>query len=473
MARCAFGPLIAPLLVGACVATTVPSARTAFDAPPAAQVLHEPADARDEAPPADDERIGIAIGSEPAAVSLHAVEDKVETKTVAAVPFTRTIDRARVEARGASRIDAIVDSVVLREAATLDNGAWRGDQRRELLAYLRGQADKDAKFTEADARTVAQLQAGSGAMIHGVLTDETMAVLFAMGFRFSFRKMTASDVTLEFYPGDIEDLDAWTREFDAKVTTKGGGFHEVDAPDGEGTIYVYVGSSIVASYRARGGPPYALDDDGEHIALPTTPGVYRLGPAHPHVSRNWYYSQIPWGAEIRQNEDGYQYRWAGRARWLWATPHAKAALKDPLDFEDFEDLPEVTRDGSTYWIWNKNDFGPIAWNLGPSDLYVHTTPHTEAQYADGEPTTLGVSHGCIHIDPRERDEMMKRGYLGKNVTFIVRRWEEHLLPDEIRHDILDRAAISASRESSSRESQEVCRAETTSASAACSQEASR
>ena len=234
---------------------------------------------------------------------VHAVEDKSEPKTPAAQSFTRAIERARIEARGAPRIDAGFDAAALRAAVTLDNRAWRLDQRRELLAYLRGHVvDRDAKFTDADARIVAQLQAGSGAMADGVLTDETMAVLFAMGFRFSVRKAKPSEVKLEFYPGDIEDLDAWNREIEEKVTKNGGGFDDVNEPEGEGTIYVHVGRSIVASYRARGGPPSPIDDEHEHLAVPTTPGVYRLGAGHPHVSSNWYYSQIPWGAEIRKNE---------------------------------------------------------------------------------------------------------------------------------------------------------------------------
>ena len=101
----------------------------------------------------------------------------------------------------------------------------------------------------------------------------------------------------------------------------------------------------------------------------------------------------------------------------------------------------------TYLIWNKNDFGPIAWNLVPSDQDVHTTPNTEAQTAEGAPTSLGFSHGCIRIDPRERDEMVKRGYLAKDIPFVVRRWDEHLLPDEIRRDMIDRTVIASSRES--------------------------
>lgn len=47
-----------------------------------------------------------------------------------------------------------------------------------------------------------------------------------------------------------------------------------------------------------------------------------------------------------------------------------------------------------------------------------------------------MSHGCVHIYPRDRDEMMKWGYLGTNIPFVVRRWDEHLLPDQIRHEML-------------------------------------
>jgi hypothetical protein len=207
---------------------------------------------------------------------------------------------------------------------------------------------------------------------------------------------------------------------------------------------VHVRGSIVASYRARGGPPALLDDlgdDGDHVAEPTAPGAYRLGAGRPHVTSNWPNSQIPWGAEIRKNEDGYQYRSPGRTSWSWATRPSARELKAPLATEDFEDLPEVIRGGATYWMWNKNDFGPIAWRLVPSDLYVHTTPAAEAEKTEAEEgaeTILEVSHGCIHIDPRERDEMVERGYLRADIPFVVRRWDEHLLPDELRHEMIDR-----------------------------------
>ena len=233
---------------------------------------------------------------------MPELKEEVEPKIQVAVgAFTRKIDRAKIEARGAPHDKAGFDAAALQAAAKFDNETWSGDQRRELLAYLRGSIlEKGAEFTEADARTVAQLQAGSGAVADGKLRDETMAVLFAMGFRFSVRKAMPWEVRLELYPGELEDLDGWNREIDEKVTKKGGSYRDVSPPVGEGSIYVRIGRSIVACYRGRGGPPSPIYDDAKHVAVPTKPGAYKLGPAHAHVTSNWYFSQIPWGAEIRQ-----------------------------------------------------------------------------------------------------------------------------------------------------------------------------
>ena len=217
----------------------------------------------------------------------------------------------------------------------------------------------------------------------------------------------------------------------------------MSAPVSEGSIYVRVGRSLVACYRGRGGPPSELYDDAKHVAVTTKPGAYTLGPAHAHVTSNWYFSQIPWGAEIRKNGDGYQVRWPGRP-WAWATRTPTSAFKEPFDDTDFEGLPEESRGGETVMIWKKNDFGPIAWNLSPSDLYVHTTPDTEAgTRPPGLAKSLSCSHGCVHIDPRERDEMMSRGYLGAGVPFVVRSWNEHVLPDAVRNDMVKGTGVAS------------------------------
>jgi hypothetical protein len=442
------GAIVAPVVVVACVINAGPSTKTV---PDTAQDMRAAVSLPIRVPTrsVDGGKVDVAVAvsggekgdaevsADPPGEPLRGVEEGLAPK-IHPGSFMRSIDRAQIEARGAPGTKALY-TATLRSAVAFDNEAWTGDPRRELLAYLRGDlAERGARFTSADARIVVRIQAGSGAPADGEVKDETIAVLFAMGFRFSPRKAPAREVKLDFYPGELEDLALWNREIDEKVTTKDGGFRDVDAPAGEGRIYVYVGRSIVASYRARGGPPSPLKDNGQHVAAPTTPGTYRLGAGHAHVTSNWYYSQIPWGAEIRKNGSGYEYRWPGRSDWSWATSNPAGKLKLPLAISEFEGLPEVTReDGATFLMWDKNDFGPIAWNLVPSDMYVHTTPEAEPD-VPGPETSLPVSHGCIHIAPRDRDEMMKRGYLGANVLFVVRRWDEHLLPDQIRQQMLGR-----------------------------------
>jgi len=410
--------IVAPLVLAACFAAVAP--------PPASEIT-ELTPATTTVSTSKIDRSG-----EPKPAIKEEVEPKVGAPV--SVGFTRRIDRAKIEARGASRDKAGFDAAVLKAAAAFDNETWSGDARRQLLAWLRREAvAPSAAFTEADARIVAHLQTGSGALADGKLRDETMAVLLAMGLRFTAHKTAWA--RLDFYPSELEDIDGWTREIE-NVTRRGGTFRDASPPAGEGSIYVRVGGVIVACYRARGGPPATLQDDAKHVAAPTKPGEYQLGPPHAHVTSNWYFSQIPWGAEIRAKDDGYQYRVPGRVGWSWATKHPAGTLKEPLDATDFEFLPEVTHDGETFSIWNRNDFGPIAWNLVPSDLYVHTTPDAEAgAHPPGMASTLTCSHGCVHIDPKERDEMMKWGYLGVGVPFVVHRWDEHVLPDPVRHDM--------------------------------------
>jgi hypothetical protein len=41
----------------------------------------------------------------------------------------------------------------------------------------------------------------------------------------------------------------------------------------------------------------------------------------------------------------------------------------------------------------------------------HTTPENEFQTAHGLPVLLASSHGCIHLKPKDIDEMISKGYL--------------------------------------------------------------
>ena len=83
-------------------------------------------------------------------------------------------------------------------------------------------------------------------------------------------------------------------------------------------------------------------------------------------------------------------------------------------------------DASLRPYWNLNDFGNWSWNLkwrgNRSVYYIHTTPEDEAASATGRRLLLSQSHGCIHIYPEDRDEMMKKVYLKKGIKAEVKRY---------------------------------------------------
>ena len=67
----------------------------------------------------------------------------------------------------------------------------------------------------------------------------------------------------------------------------------------------------------------------------------------------------------------------------------------------------------TAWVYN--DFGKWSWNLKRSGrrtvYFIHTTPDAEFAAANNTRYELEQSHGCVHIKPEDRDEMVSRGYL--------------------------------------------------------------
>ena len=81
-----------------------------------------------------------------------------------------------------------------------------------------------------------------------------------------------------------------------------------------------------------------------------------------------------------------------------------------------------------YKVWLKNDFGVWSWRLHDlgsthrNSYFIHTTPDNEVADAAGQAFFLGQSHGCIHVRPKDRDEMMKRGYLRPGIRVDVKRY---------------------------------------------------
>lgn len=331
---------------------------------------------------------------------------------------------------------ATLDDTQAASAISYNNKKWKGDHRRAILAFLTGGAvTEEAQFTPAAVRKVATLQAGSGLKdkdVDGKIGDKTMAMMLHAGLTLAApEKFSPSDVVLLFYPGEFESIPAWEaarkKARDTYGTTEGfNEYRKTVAPDGTGRIYVKVKGNMVAKMEARGGPAVKLKD-GTHTADPSRKGTYKLGGGKPHRTDNWYNSQIKWGAEIREQDGEIQFKDPGSSKWKWATG-SKAQLKSPMQKSDFSDGA-----GGTITKWEKNDFGPISWRVqGSPGLFVHTSPSDEMVTLSGRTPVLTHSHGCLHIQPAEREIMQARGYLVGGATMIIKGYEEHMLAKPMR-----------------------------------------
>jgi hypothetical protein len=340
-------------------------------------------------------------------------------------------DTAQHSNRQSAAAPPLLSAAQASEAAAWNNSNWNDEFSRQIIAFLRGAADgSSATFTPADVQRVAHLQEQAGTDVDGLIGPVTTAVLLHAGLSLTHPPVETSAVILCFYPGELEDLATWRERVDA-VLAGGGGYRDVQPPPGCGRLYVQVSGRLVATYAARGGPPISVADGADHSADPTAYGVFALGAGHPIVTSSWPYSQIPWGAEIRRVGDHFQYRPEGAADWSWASgPHC--TLRTPLDADDFDDLPQGVRDGQACLVWNKNDFGRLGWRLQGTADFIHTTPATETATTQQRRVELAPSHGCIHVVPAERDQMMARGYLQEGVKIDVKAYHEHLLPERLR-----------------------------------------
>jgi hypothetical protein len=204
--------------------------------------------------------------------------------------------------------------------------------------------------------------------------------------------------------------------------------------------HVYVVGGRGEAYEAVGGPPPGEKGPGGkgghtggHTAAHTPSGLFTLGPQEHHTSLNWPFSSIPYGAKLSLGGDGLVHYFehgvwkkanGPDGTWSKATRHFNAKSGEPAvvtegQLADFH-IAAYTRKGDLRPHWIMNDFGEWSWNLMRNGVrtayYVHTTP--EDEYFKRAPleddvviALLGQSHGCVHLLPRDRDEMMQRGYL--------------------------------------------------------------
>jgi hypothetical protein len=248
-------------------------------------------------------------------------------------------------------------------------------------------------------------------------------------------KAKAQDVQLLFIPGEFEDVARWQAAVTEAIQHNPNGPYRaileglVPMPPGTGRIYVKVKGNIVDVLDARGGPAVTVKDLGGHTADPTTAGTWTLGAGKPVVTTSWDNSQIPWGAEVRKRADGeWEFNDPDTSQWTIATG-ATSQLTHPLSIAAFEaDDGNQGRD-----TWRINDFGEMGWRVqGTDGQFIHTTPEDEETTLAGSSPELAASHGCVHLDPAGRSRLRDRGYLQTGVTFVVRKYTVHLLPEAMR-----------------------------------------
>ena len=81
--------------------------------------------------------------------------------------------------------------------------------------------------------------------------------------------------------------------------------------------------------------------------------------------------------------------------------------------------------------WDRNDFGRWGWQLmrhgHGTEYFLHTSPLNEAAYKKDKTSRADLfnSHGCIHIDPIDRDDFIQKGYLEAGTEFEVRPYSEN------------------------------------------------
>jgi hypothetical protein len=324
----------------------------------------------------------------------------------------------------------------IKNAVAYNNAHWRDPHRSEVLAKLRA-APGESRFLESDVVAIAALQKREGAVVDGRLSGPTMAALLRGGLHLSEVQAKPGEVRLLFYPGEFEDLAAWKKARADAIAANGGkalGTAEFDAvrqrsPPGHGTIYVELRGNIVQAIKARGGPPFTLQDGFGHTGDPSKAGTYRLGEGKAVTTSVWDDSEIAWGAPLRRVDGQVQFKNPGQD-WQFATgPQAKLKQRYyPRDFEEGYGTPLKE--------WRKNAFGKTAFRVeGSPGLFIHTGPREETALRQEEeahqvhtPLELTHSHGCLHVDPFDRDEMMKTGYLQKGVTLVIKRYDESLDP---------------------------------------------
>ncbi|MEP6652621.1 MAG: hypothetical protein ABJA82_04650 [Myxococcales bacterium] len=178
---------------------------------------------------------------------------------------------------------------------------------------------------------------------------------------------------------------------------------------------------------------------------PTTPGRYIIHSYAPYRTNTWPMSRIPWGTKLTLDakkqhllyETGLTHR-----PWMRVEDKIPDANLEAIK-QLYRDLYGVSSGSDVPKSWVFNDFGPWAvryfrdrnsnrkLDKGErlSGEMIHTTPEDEADVTLGNFVNLMPSHGCIHVDPKERDQLHMAGAFDRGIELIIHPYSETVPPD--------------------------------------------
>lgn len=193
---------------------------------------------------------------------------------------------------------------------------------------------------------------------------------------------------------------------------------------------------IVATYDGVGGPRKASKFNDGFVGGPTDKGTYVLAYCGKHSSSRYKkWSRIRWGSALK--ERGGKIYVQHNGKWRTLSSLTPATREELIQYNK-----ELFGSAKLPKRWVFNDFGHVTCyffkdknknrRLDPKKgekihgEFFHTTPPDEADTALGRPFKLSGSHGCIHVKPKEIDEMIKKGYMKRGNTIVIHGYDEKL-----------------------------------------------
>lgn len=198
-----------------------------------------------------------------------------------------------------------------------------------------------------------------------------------------------------------------------------------------------VNGKIVLRGEAWGGAdPDPANPDPTMEPRRTTPGHYVVHSYAPYRTNTWAHSKLKWGTPLKVVSGEVYYATGKSGAGAWKKLNDLIPNMTPARLQKAHRIlfgKDVVPD-----TWVFNDFGPKAVRYfrdknhnkkldegeSLSGEMIHTTPDNEGQVVKGEDVTLGFSHGCVHVNPIERDQFHAAGAFKRGTDFIVHKYTE-------------------------------------------------